>query len=197
MECSGRITGGIAMRGSSMRSAAALAAAMALGGCVGYGYPGDGGYSAYPGNGGAGPYPGADPGRTFRCESHDRKRNHCAVDTRYGVSIVRRVSDAPCVQGRTWGWDGAGVWVDDGCRAEFAVGGRVGGSQYPGSYGQGRIVQCGSHDRKYKRCNVSTGRGVQMQKQRSDAPCIQGSSWGWDRGGIWVDHGCRADFLVY
>ena len=33
-------------------------------------------------------------------------------------------------------------------------------------------------------------------KQRSDSSCRQGYSWGYDRRGIWVDHGCRADFQV-
>ena len=40
------------------------------------------------------------------------------------------------------------------------------------------------------------GAQVRLVKQRSDAPCEQGSSWGFDTRGIWVDHGCRADFLV-
>jgi len=26
--------------------------------------------------------------------------------------------------------------------------------------------------------------------------CMQGYSWGYDEGGIWVDHGCRAYFRV-
>jgi hypothetical protein len=25
------------------------------------------------------------------------------------------------VEGRTWGFDGNGIWVEDGCRAEFQV----------------------------------------------------------------------------
>jgi hypothetical protein len=36
---------------------------------------------------------------------------------------------------------------------------------------------------------------VQLTNQRSGSPCQQGYSWGYDRRGIWVDHGCRADFL--
>ena len=35
-----------------------------------------------------------------------------------------------------------------------------------------------------------------MTNQRSGAACQQGYSWGYDRSGIWVDHGCRADFMV-
>ena len=40
------------------------------------------------------------------------------------------------------------------------------------------------------------GRQVQLLKQRSDSACRQGYSWGYDRRGIWVDHGCRADFQI-
>ncbi|MBK7600121.1 MAG: DUF3011 domain-containing protein [Acidobacteria bacterium] len=38
--------------------------------------------------------------------------------------------------------------------------------------------------------------GVQLVRQRSDAACIQGRTWGFDRRRIWVDRGCRADFIV-
>ena len=73
-----------------------------------------------------------------------------------------------------------------------------GGPQYPGNgYGQGQAVRCESQDNRMRRCNVAVYRGVQMQRRLSDSPCIQGSTWGWDRNGIWVDRGCRADFLVY
>ncbi|MFN2240619.1 MAG: DUF3011 domain-containing protein, partial [Thermoanaerobaculia bacterium] len=29
--------------------------------------------------------------------------------------------DSPCVRNQTWGEDRDGIWVDGGCRAEFAV----------------------------------------------------------------------------
>jgi hypothetical protein len=35
-----------------------------------------------------------------------------------------------------------------------------------------------------------------MINQRSGSRCEQGYSWGYDRRGIWVDHGCRADFAI-
>ncbi|AXC09395.1 hypothetical protein ACPOL_0008 [Acidisarcina polymorpha] len=35
-----------------------------------------------------------------------------------------------------------------------------------------------------------------MVRQRSGSACTQGYSWGYDQGGIWVDHGCRADFAL-
>ena len=38
-----------------------------------------------------------------------------------GVELLRTLSDHDCRRGRTWGYDPDGIWVDDGCRAEFAV----------------------------------------------------------------------------
>ena len=188
----------------TIRTASILAATMALGGCIGYGYPGDygsgNGYGDPYGNQQPYPYPGNyGNGRTFRCESHDKRMQRCNADTRYGVRINRQLSNSACIQGRTWGYDRSGVWVSQGCRAEFVTGGGYGGgSSYPGGgYGQGRTVRCESSKSRYHRCNVPVYRGVQLQHKLSDASCREGSSWGWDRNGIWVDRGCRADFLVY
>jgi Protein of unknown function (DUF3011) len=45
-------------------------------------------------------------------------------------------------------------------------------------------------------CRVNTSGGVRLVRQRGDADCIYNRTWGYDRGGIWVDRGCRADFEV-
>jgi hypothetical protein len=37
---------------------------------------------------------------------------------------------------------------------------------------------------------------VELHRQLSHARCIRGKSWGTNRDGIWVDNGCRGDFLV-
>ncbi len=34
-----------------------------------------------------------------------------------------------------------------------------------------------------------------MIRQWSNAPCIQGMSWGYNNRMVWVDRGCRADFM--
>src|SRR5450755_3678411 len=60
----------------------------------------------------------------------------------------------------------------------------------------GRQVTCASDDGKRHLCQVDTSRGVRMTNQRSGSPCIQGQTWGYDRRGIWVDRGCRADFYL-
>lgn len=57
-------------------------------------------------------------------------------------------------------------------------------------------VTCASEGDARTYCRVNTAQGVQLVGQRSESPCTQGYSWGYDRGGIWVDHGCRADFTV-
>lgn len=55
------------------------------------------------------------------CESQSNRREHCAANTRYGVELIRQLSDSPCIRNRTWGEDANGVWVTEGCRGEFAV----------------------------------------------------------------------------
>ena len=67
------------------------------------------------------------PGRvaaqgTIVCESHHGRREYCAVgDARGGVEMVRQLGPSQCVRGSSWGFDGQGVWVDRGCKAEFRV----------------------------------------------------------------------------
>ena len=58
-------------------------------------------------------------GRTFHCESEKGRTSTCGVDGRGRVQLVRQLSNAACIEGRTWGRDARGVWVTDGCRAEF------------------------------------------------------------------------------
>jgi len=69
-------------------------------------------YDRYPGQG----YPGA--GRAVRCESWQYQPARCAADTRGGAQLVQ-VLGGTCVQGRTWGFDRGGIWVNNGCRARF------------------------------------------------------------------------------
>jgi len=61
-----------------------------------------------------------EPG-LLRCSSDDGQRTFCEADTGRGVRLVRQISGSPCEEGRTWGYDRRGIWVDRGCRGEFAV----------------------------------------------------------------------------
>ncbi len=60
--------------------------------------------------------------RTIRCESRRGRYQYCPADTDNRVELRRQYSGTPCVLWRNWGYDHRGVWVDNGCRAEFRVG---------------------------------------------------------------------------
>jgi len=60
----------------------------------------------------------------IRCESFQASgygRKYCPANTRGGVRLSRRLGVSECVQGSSWGYDSSGVWVDNGCRAEFEL----------------------------------------------------------------------------
>jgi Protein of unknown function (DUF3011) len=59
---------------------------------------------------------------TVSCASRPGEREHCAADTSSGVALVRSSGEAPCLLGKTWGYDDTGVWVSDGCSGEFVTG---------------------------------------------------------------------------
>ncbi|MBO0859920.1 MAG: DUF3011 domain-containing protein [Chloracidobacterium sp.] len=150
-------------------------------------------------------------GQQVYCASDDGRRHYCAIDIRGGVRLIKQHSGDSCIQGQTWGYDRNGVWVDRGCRADFASGGNYGGRDYgrgrddrgpgAGRGGRGGYTQtfyCESGDEKRHYCaEGAIGQGeVRLIRQRSGSPCIFGRTWGRDRNGVWVDRGCRADFEV-
>jgi len=155
------------------------------------------------------------------CASEDGRRHYCGIDTRGGVTLARQHSGSSCIKGQTWGYDRNGVWVDRGCRADFVTGenngrgygygrgrdygrdrdrdddrGRDRGPGGRGGYSQ--TFYCESGDMRRHYCaEGALGRGeVRLIRQKSDAACIFGRTWGRDRNGLWVDRGCRADFEV-
>ena len=60
--------------------------------------------------------------RVIVCESDYNSRHRCDADTQYGVHLTRQLSKSSCILNRTWGYDSRGIWVRDGCRAEFTLG---------------------------------------------------------------------------
>src|SRR3954468_9363239 len=58
---------------------------------------------------------------TVSCASQPGGRNQCAADTSKGVVLLRSTGQAPCLLGKTWGYEQASVWVSDGCSAEFGT----------------------------------------------------------------------------
>lgn len=141
-------------------------------------------------------------GRVIRCESVDGKTRECPVDATGGARLLRQLSQASCVEGRSWGRMRRSIWVTQGCRAEFIAFSRDGYA--PRNYGHGgydagrdrRVVRCGSDDGRWTHCNADVRGGADLVRQLSRSQCIRGQSWGLDRGGIWVSGGCRAEFRL-
>jgi hypothetical protein len=134
-------------------------------------------------------------GRRVTCASDDGRRHLCPVDTRGGVQMVNQRSGSPCVQGSTWGYNHRGIWVDRGCRADFVLG-RFGPPVGPPMRPPMNMITCSSNNGGRNFCGADTRGGVRLMNQRSGSPCIQGRTWGYDRRGVWVDRGCRADFAL-
>ena len=59
-------------------------------------------------------------------------------------------------------------------------------------------VTCSSNDYRRNWCPVYSQGRVWLDRQYSGGrgACVEGSTWGRDRRGIWVDNGCRARFRV-
>lgn len=126
--------------------------------------------------------------QTIICESNGSRRNHCNVNTKHGVNFIRQLSNSSC--NYHWGYDQTGIWVDGGCRAEFSI--NYGWDQ-PGS--EGNIMICESHNYNKQYCSAYlNGRDVFILRQLSSSSCQ--NNWGYDRNGIWVNNGCRAEFVV-
>ncbi len=145
-----------------------------------------------------------------RCESVRGRDNYCPADTRGGVTLYAQLSNSDCIEGDSWGTDRSGIWVRSGCRAEFAVASAYSGGQSQRGYGRpwqdegsrtgsgrGQRIVCESHDRRSTQCPIRVRNDVELVYQISSSECRFNWSWGFDSYGIWVDRGCRAEFMVY
>lgn len=127
------------------------------------------------------------------CESTGA-RSTCPAETQFGIAIVRQLGGRTCVLDETWGFDQDGVWVDQGCRGQFVLGGyRLPENAVPAT---AMRLTCESIGGKRNLCAVDTGRGVGLVKQLSETTCVLNRTWGYAREGIWVADGCRAEFVV-
>ena len=127
----------------------------------------------------------------LRCESKDGRSSRCPVDASRGVELVRQLSRSACIRGQNWGWDESAIWVSAGCRAEFRVAPPRRG---PAAVPSARLLRCESVDGRARHCPADTREGVRLVHQLSRSPCVEGQSWRFDRAGIWVSEGCRAEF---
>ena len=151
---------------------------------------------------------GGRDGDTIRCESSGEKYAYCETQTVGRVEMLKQLSKSPCVQYESWGADsdGSGIWVRNGCRADFLVREERGwrGWRRRGrdrdrddDRGQASRIRCASKDWSYQQCEVR-GRveDARVARQISKTRCERDDNWGTDRRGIWVDRGCDAEFEV-
>jgi hypothetical protein len=54
------------------------------------------------------------------CDSDDFQLVRCPIKNE-GARLLRQISESSCKRDRDWGYDRKGIWVDNGCEAEFLV----------------------------------------------------------------------------
>ncbi len=128
-------------------------------------------------------------GSRLICESTGG-RQFCRADTSFGVRLTRTLGRRDCVEGTSWGFNDRGVWVDRGCRGEFTLGTDRRQERRP------EVLVCESDYNRRHRCAADTRFGVEMRRQISRTDCVFNRTWGYDRDGVWVANGCRAEFLI-
>ena len=66
---------------------------------------------------------------------------------------------------------------------------------WPQAHAGTGFIDCNSIGYRYQYCSANTqGRVVMVRENSTGNLCRQGTGWGYDNNGIWVDRGCRAQF---
>ena len=125
----------------------------------------------------------------FNCASPDGKYRECQLPVDGRARLVKKKSDAPCIEGQSWGQRGDRVWVTRGCRAKFEVV-RSGGG---GSSGQ--QIDCRSQNNRYQECALRKGYEARIVRDYTGR-CRKDSTWGTRTSVLWVTNGCQGRFQV-
>lgn len=134
---------------------------------------------------------GGNNRQTIRCESQNNRERVCPTNFRCQAVLVRQLSGTACIEGRTWGQRGNSIWVNNGCRGEFAQ--RQGGGW--GGNNPGYSVTCASDNNRQRTCAWDSRQGrPRVIENLSGTRCDEGRNWGYSGGSIWVNGGCRARF---
>jgi hypothetical protein len=67
--------------------------------------------------------------REVSCDSHSMRRAFCPTGEHGSVRLLQSKGFWPCEEGRTWGVETDGIWVDNDCKGRFLVEDRPGGSR--------------------------------------------------------------------
>jgi hypothetical protein len=123
----------------------------------------------------------------FNCASVDMKYRECQLPVSGRAVLAKRLSDARCVEGQSWGQRGDRVWVANGCRARFEV-------TRAGWGGATNVLDCNSDGGLYRECTLGAGYFGRLLRDNSNGRCRKDSTWGTRNGVIWVTNGCRGRF---
>src|SRR5258706_5206089 len=141
--------------------------------------------------------PAALAQRSLRCESDYGRRHVCSFDGWGRIVFSRQVSKTSCIEGRTWGRDGRNaVWVSNGCRADFIIEREERHDERHEERHRRTVITCESDRDDRSFCEADTSRGITLTRQLSRRDCVLNRSWGYNSRGIWVSHGCRAEFTL-
>jgi hypothetical protein len=136
--------------------------------------------------------------RELVCSSIDGRYRECAAPFRGRAVVTQQISDASCVEGRTWGQKAGAIWVNRGCRARFGiVRGDMANRDGRGYNGRdNRTVVCTSNRKQpYRECATGMRGQVALSRTLNNSnACVEGRTWGQRSGVVWVRNGCRAQF---
>jgi hypothetical protein len=121
------------------------------------------------------------------CESRNQAYRECRLGFRGDMVLLEQTSRARCREGRTFGQRRDRVWVDSGCAGWF-------GPATPPPVVEKQVITCESRRGRRQVCETPGWRGIELVREHSRHACRAGQSYGFERGAIWVDNGCRADF---
>lgn len=129
---------------------------------------------------------------SIECASRRERYNECATPFRNPV-LAEQLSRGACIEGRTWGANGPVVWVNGGCRALFVEGRPIRPPVGGPPVGSDSFT-CGSEDGRRMTCRAPFNGPARLRRQLSSSACIEGETWGWINGNVWVNRGCRGIF---
>ena len=133
-------------------------------------------------------------GQTIRCESINNQYQICRTPWQGHSRLVRQLSStaSPCVEDTTWQSQQGQVFVNQGCRAEFApVQGGGPGVVPPGQ----TSIRCQSSSSRHQQCATPWPGRSRLVRQLTAHKCIEGVSWGTNPGQVWTSRGCGGEFL--
>jgi hypothetical protein len=126
----------------------------------------------------------------IRCDSDYNRRHVCTFEGWGRAALSRQLSHTACIEGRTWGREGRnGVWVSNGCRADFVI-------VREEHEHRRQVVVCESDRDDRSFCQADTTHGIVLSRQLGRRDCVLNRTWGYNTRGIWVSHGCRAEFTL-